>query len=535
MGRITTMCCAAALVTPVFAALVQADEPVCVEESAATTTSTTVIEPAPVSSTTTTTTTVPPTTVAPEPAPTTTLAPEVSTTTTTTTPEPAPSTTVAEEDMLLQSMSDGLDPLQPLLEEAPTETTVAPDETTTTTTTVPPTPPTTALESVMTIPPEEVTPTTTTTLPEQLDPECAPIVEILDFPGWGTSEDYFPQVASSEFDMAKASESTTTTTTTVPPAGANAPSLQPPTISPAGPADPRVDTVYEVSAQISVTEPVVLSALQGVSMCWWKADDVGVDKASTDCSTLDPRYNFKMMWTESAATNDGSGGFAVATSADFPTNQYQNVGSQVEVMEGVASYDPNAHSMTINFKFRVSSAMAQGDQWSVSVTATYDEIGAPVTTTTTSDLSVGHWSEIFTQKQSVDFGPVGPLGEKASPELNLGKYRANGTSRLTLQGSDYSCVGDGCTTSLTLATTTPSGGSVWLKCTPKDGAEINVTTGASQFLLLDPTGEEDATLPTFTCSLTYGGGASRALATYSGPISMNIGPIPDPSPPGGGG
>jgi len=502
MGRLTKACLAVALVSPVFVMLANAEQPSCIEsvppETTTTTTSpattTTLAESTP----SPTTTLVDSSTSVPESVTTTTVVESV---TTTTVVESTTTTTINENELAVQSSNVSSSATSAPVDSSPAD--------------LPTVKSFNPLQPLFNPSPEDMS-TTAETLPKHLDPDCPPVVELLDFPGWGTHLDFLNDAGVNEangaFDVVRVSTAGIALT-------------QSPVIQP---AYPRSTDIYTVSAQISVTSPVTLEALKDVTMCWVKTDEIAAGKASSDCSTLDPRYNFKMTWSEAnaaSATGDdvGIAGFAVVRDETFGKTKYRNARSQVETTEGVASYDNSVQSMKIKFNFRVSSAMTAGEQkWSVSLTAAYDTDASP-TVVTAENLSVGYFSSISIDKELVDFGAVAPGATKPSQQLKLGAYRANSESELVLRGTDYVCAENACSSALLLVNNPESNavGTVVLECRPKDGSPITLTTSNTPILVIPATGELEEELTSFSCTLSYGGGAERTVK-HLGPISLDI-------------
>ena len=102
------------------------------------------------------------------------------------------------------------------------------------------------------------------------------------------------------------------------------------------PATPRSVASYEVDA--TVADQGTVANLSTVTMCWYVASGT-TPTGTPNCSGSDPRYEFKMTWTESSDTFavDGTNAYQDATS--------ESVGMHTDL------------SVVLKFKFKVSSAM----------------------------------------------------------------------------------------------------------------------------------------------------------------------------------
>lgn len=319
---------------------------------------------------------------------------------------------------------------------------------------------------------------------------------------------------------------------------------------------PESTTVYTVSATVSTN--ATLAALNTVSMCWYRSG------GDATCSTLNPANAFQMVWTEANATSNGTGGFAVSVGTfgvgfDYRTNRYANAGSQTETTTNTASYSSGAQSMTIEFSFKVSSAMEAGSDWFVKVTAVYDENlcnNAPCTGVTEanrtgsafeSTRAVSYWGALTTTQERMGFGVVAENGTSELRTANSFDYVANATSDYSMVGTDFFYDLNDTSSPPTTTNGNPvdtltlvAGGGleaaglsskqVRLECkatTPapapastdfvevdKDGERLGVTISA--------TGESPVTTGAIDCKLSYGGGATNALSIYSSAVTLSI-------------
>ena len=426
---------------------------------------------------------------------------------------------------------------------------------------------------------DDATSTTLAVLPDAVETtptsvECVPRVELVEVPGWNAQADAVkiaeipppPVEPVSDPTLALSSELATdplgvasdplnpdtSVSNDQPPVGEGetppevpeppTPPLPEPTEPPAPPetaestaaslivpAYPNSEETYTLAAEVEVLEPMTLANVSTVTMCWYKVDAVGLadgvetGPGSSDCSKLDPRYNFKMTWDEASGTVGGTTGFAVGSTVANPTNNYVNAGSQVETTPDVSSYDPAARLMTIRFAFKVSSAMSAGSDWSVSVSVALDDPTVSLAVDTRQELSVGYWGSLFTTKQAIDFGLVAPGGSSSKALVSLGTYRANSVTTYSLQGTDYYCSSDACTTLFLRGANSEASDGVDLECT-LDAEPVRLGTDIRHVGTLPATGEAEADIAGMTCTLLYRGGAPLAFSEYSGPILVSISP-----------
>lgn len=268
------------------------------------------------------------------------------------------------------------------------------------------------------------------------------------------------------------------------------------------------------SVGVTVATNATLSVLETVKMCWYKGTAIG-ESPWTGCPIVGPEDGFEMVWTEAADAFTVSAG-----------TKYAEDGSSIV---GDNGYDDSAQTMDMMFTFKVSNAMLAGSDWNVRVTATYDAAGSYPDASgfdEESGKTVEYWGQITTEREAAEFGFVAE-GGTAFDTVSAGAWVANAPSDFTLRGTDFtngSVPAD--TLILRSAAGAPGTGEVALDCEVDDDAAesvripkiIDVRAGAD----VGPSGEAPVTTTMMFCTLTYGGGAAKALTEYSNTVTIGI-------------
>lgn len=302
------------------------------------------------------------------------------------------------------------------------------------------------------------------------------------------------------------------------------PMAEPPTVTinstPGGaltkmlPGDPYSLASYEVDA--TVTSQGTVGNLSTVTMCWY------VESGSSDCTGTDPRYEFKMTWTQSDEIFSVNG-----------TNEYQNATSSIVG----ASTDL---SVELKFKFNVSSAMFASNAWKVHVVA-LDRALTPQSSETSdpvagpdykSNLIVDYFGAVTAPRLAQSFGEIAAGTSSDVPNATTGEFKANGASDISMSAStftdDYSHTLGFFTGAYDGVSIKPGVGEVYFACSP--GATVIAATALSTSpvsvdankFALGTTETADSSLK-HSCRLAYGGGATQANTAYSSTVVVAIG------------
>lgn len=277
------------------------------------------------------------------------------------------------------------------------------------------------------------------------------------------------------------------------------------------PANPRSTIDYTVSATIG--SQGTLSNLSSVTMCFFEAGF-----GTQDCTNAgsEPKYEFKMTWTQS------SNSFSVTGS-----NNYRNSGSSTSYGDGTGL------SMDIDFTFKISNAMIAGNSWNVYIEAIDDQgndSADPAFSIWNDPLGTGITVEYFgavtTSRSSQSFGQIGYLGSSTIDDISTGSLLANGLSTVSLTATDFT---NGLNT-IDLSASSPMSGEVQMLCnsgsTFDDGIAYSIgnsAVGIDNFLFSSGTGETADTSHKHSCDLTFGGGAPAANIQYSNTVTVSIG------------
>jgi len=278
------------------------------------------------------------------------------------------------------------------------------------------------------------------------------------------------------------------------------------------PAFPRSVDVYEVSTTITTATGV--EALDTVTMCWYKiGDNLSTDQCSE--ASEKPQREFKVTWRQSSNSFVKTG----------PSNNYVLAAASDTGGASTSGYTEGSISMNIKFRFKISSAMRPGS-WGVKVTV-LDDSGQSLAKTDTS--TVNAFYQVMSGRPLQNYGGVAPGGTVTIENFLAGSYATNTAADMTLHGDDFNCAGCSESDKVTLKTDegVPALGEVAVEC--NTGAQIGNPRRVQKIpsklgLALIETLEELDNRKRMSCRLIYGGGAPRALETYSTTMTVGIGP-----------
>lgn len=287
------------------------------------------------------------------------------------------------------------------------------------------------------------------------------------------------------------------------------------------PAAPRSTTTYTLS--LTAGSQGTVANLKEVHMCWY---NLATGSASNTCAnaSTDPINEFHMKWVEDGTLVTG-GTFSVIGS-----NKYANNGSVADYSDGTAL------SMNIDFKFKISEAMAFSSDWAVHVWASDDqdqvtlEDGSVQVADYVSELNdVNYFGAVVTQRSAQAFGDLQGGGSFAIDNISTGSFQSNGASVITMEATDFT---NGLNTVALSQMGTPLNGSgeAELRCnsgsTYDGGFAMSIGSdliqGLHENVLTGGTGESTDNSFVHSCQLYFSGGASQANIQYSNTVTIGI-------------
>ena len=282
-------------------------------------------------------------------------------------------------------------------------------------------------------------------------------------------------------------------------------------ISAVTPAYPRSTDTYTLSVPVDSAGGV--PSLASVEMCWWLES-----AADCDSSTPDPETTFEMTWELSGTPGNYTETFTVTDDAAVA---HQDAGSTTD-------FAPGNFRLTVDFTFKISSAMRHASSWNIRVTA-IDSAGQS-SELTEGNYRVHYFASINTGRSSQTWGLV-TMGRNITRDgIPTGEYTANSESRLTLAASDFT---NGATTLPLVAS--PAARELQMRCSLTDTySQSNALTlvgggGPNQFgvqnhdVTVDLTPEIPQVLPQHSCRLSYPAGrATEPNDAYSNTITVGI-------------
>ena len=292
------------------------------------------------------------------------------------------------------------------------------------------------------------------------------------------------------------------------------PGQEPPTItvdsatSQIQPSEVSPTTTGAVSVQVTVGDSAGLGEVNAVSMCIYEG--TLAPASADDCATASTTQ-FEMTWTP-------GGGFVAATNSFGYGNNASSASSS-------SSSDL---SSTLHFNFTASPVMNQGSDWHV-VAWVIDnaEVANTESATYASPVSVDYLGWIQTPSEegasSSDFGSIAAGGSSGDVTTPIADFLSNAPSDFTLQATGNLTDGQGDT--IALVSDSPMDGQAQAQLVCGDSPS-GVTTGDSSTVsTVTPSFESDSPMEEqVTCTMTYGGGATRALTSYSTTLTVGLGP-----------
>jgi hypothetical protein len=289
------------------------------------------------------------------------------------------------------------------------------------------------------------------------------------------------------------------------------------------PAAPRSTSTYTLS--LTVASQGTVANLKEVHMCWYNRD--ASPAASRTCSnaTTDPTNEFHMKWVENGTLVTG-GTFSV-----LGTNKYANNGSVADYQDGTAL------SMNIDFKFKISEAMAYSQDWAVHVWATDDQDQASIEDDNfvyeydyvSYNNDVNYFGAVLTQRSSQAFGDLQGGASFSVENTSTGNFQSNGASVITMEATDFT---NGLNTVALSQMGTPLNGSGEAELRCNDGATFDNQfaysigsdwiTGIHANVLTQGTGESTDSSFVHSCNLYFAGGAPKANVQYSNTVTIGI-------------
>lgn len=291
------------------------------------------------------------------------------------------------------------------------------------------------------------------------------------------------------------------------------------------PAAPRSVQVTEVVATVELGG----LPLAEVRLCLSLAEDP-LDESwdpLDGCAMVepDPRTHLVMTWRPddvAAPEGDGAGdaGFRI-----IGANDHRDADSSSDYLTVSDTEGPDTYTVELTFRFLASVALRAAEQgWTVRVVAVDEADPANEHADARGDLTVEPFFAVTTGRVPMAFGALISGRSRVVEGLRSGEFVSNAPAKLSIRATGFTAPGS--TLTLREEGGAAEAGEIALECS--DGATLDqplrVMSTAQDFVTaLYPTGTgESADERSYSCAMTYGGGATGVGLQHAGTIAIDI-------------
>ena len=263
--------------------------------------------------------------------------------------------------------------------------------------------------------------------------------------------------------------------------------------------------------------------LEKMTMCWYLLDFQDCfDQSKIDS---EPEIVFKATY---ATTRDGT----EVTSESFRVvgdNNYDVSQASTNILE--ASIE--AVNVLVSFSFTASNAMRSSSNWKIYLEV--EDNRANTAAVSRDGVRVKYFSQMTTDRPTVNFGGVVKGGTSVENDIDSGLYTANAESRFFIEATDFVNSDAGARIDL-FESGTQLVNQVQVKCERDSSFDSSsaqlVTTVASQFGgSLSPSSEDPEDPSNHSCAVVFPeGGATDPNLQYSNTFILSIGASPTTAP-----